>query len=202
MSGLIYGLLPHVGCIGFIVFSVLGVTAATAVFKPLLLNPYFFHILIALAIFFATVAAAIYLKKNGLLSWSGIKRKKGYLFTLYGTTIGVNLLLFMIIFPIIANVSAGASLATAVSGAFGGSGDLELSETESLVSLQVNIPCPGHAPLITGELQKINGVENVRFRFPDLFDIAYDFQKTSMEQIISLDVFNTYKATIISEKEL
>lgn len=60
---------------------------------------------------------------------------------------------------------------------FGGSGDLKLSEAESLVSLQVNIPCPGHAPLITGELQKINGVESIRFRFPNLFDVSYNPKK-------------------------
>jgi len=197
LSGLIYGLLPHIGCIGFIVFTVLGVTAATAVFRPLLLNPYFFHILIALAIFFATVAAAIYLQKNGLWSWSGIKRKKGYLFILYGTTISVNLLLFMVIFPIAANISAGSGLRDALTGSFAGSEKVELCESGSLLILQVDIPCPGHAPLITGEIRKISGVENVKFRFPNFFDVRYDIEKTFPEQITALEIFDIYKASMI-----
>jgi len=202
LSGLIYGLLPHIGCIGFIIFSVLGVTTATAIFRPLLLNPYFFHILIALAVFFATIAAAIYLKKNGIFSFQGIKKKKSYLLTLYGTTIGINLFLFMFVFPITANVDSGFSLTASLIGAFDGSEKLQLSGSGSLITLQVNIPCPGHAPLITGELKRINGVENIIFRFPNLFDVGYDPKQTSIEQIVSLDVFNTYKATVVEEKKI
>jgi len=211
LTGLIYGLVPHIGCIGFIVFSVLGVTAATAIFKPLLLNPYFFHILIALAFVFATIAAFFYFQKQGFITLqrsenglefsfiaSGLKRKWKYLLTLYGTTIGINLLLFMIIFPIAANVSTGSNLTASIIGAFGGGEKLQLAESEKLLILQVNIPCPGHAPLITGELKKISGVENVRFRFPNLFDVGYNPEKTSTEQIISLDVFNIYRATVVS----
>jgi len=66
--------------------------------------------------------------------------------------------------------------------------------------LQVNIPCPGHAPLIIGELKTIGGVKAVKFKFPNLFDVGYDPEKTSKEQILSLDVFGTYKATVVSEK--
>lgn len=32
LVGLIYGLIPHIGCIGFIIFSILGVTTATIFF--------------------------------------------------------------------------------------------------------------------------------------------------------------------------
>jgi len=39
LQGIAYGLVPHIGCIGFIVATVLGVTVATEFFKPLLLNP-------------------------------------------------------------------------------------------------------------------------------------------------------------------
>lgn len=199
-SGLLYGILPHIGCIAFILFTILGVTAATALFRPLLLNPYFFYILVALSLVFATISAFVYLKKQGIctcqkttdgtmvnFSLEGIKRKWKYLLTLYGTTVFTNLLLFMVIFPIVANLNSGLS----ITGSFVG--------TESSITLQVNIPCPGHAPLITEELKKIDGVISVKFRFPNLFDVSYDPTRTSKQQILSLDVFNIYKATITDE---
>lgn len=201
-TGLLYGLIPHIGCIAFIVFTILGVTAATSLFKPLLLNPYFFHILVALSIVFATISAFLYLKKQGFirkgLIRAGLKRKWKYLLTLYGTTVGINLLLFMIIFPIAANFNSGTTFTAAVIGAFGGGGELELSDSDSLITLQVKIPCPGHAPLIIGELKTIDGVSAVKFKFPNSFDVGYNPEKTSREQILSLDVFNTYKATVLT----
>lgn len=171
LTGLVYGLIPHLGCIAFIAFSVLGATTATALFKPLLLNPYFFHLLIVISVIFATISAFFHFKKQGFISWQ-------YLLTLYGTTIFINLLLFMVIFPLAANLQTESSLGTAV----------------KKVLLQVDIPCPGHAPLIIGELKGINGVGNVKFRFPNLFDVDYDPKKTSEEKILALTVFKTYKA--------
>lgn len=214
LVGLIYGLVPHIGCIAFIIFTVLGVTTATAFFKPLLLNPYFFHILVALSIVFATISAFFYFKKQGFISLqrnggglefsfipSGLKRKWKYLLTLYGTTIGINLLLFMVIFPIAANLNSGTTFTAALIGAFGGGEKSQLSESGSLITLQVKIPCPGHAPLITGELKKISGVKDVRFKFPNLFDVSYDLGTTTKEEILSLNVFNTYRATVINEQK-
>ena len=195
-SGIFYGLIPHIGCIGFIVFSILGVTAATAFFRPFLLNSYFFHILIAISFVFATISAIVFLKKNTILSFQGIKRKWKYLLTLYGTTIGINLLLFMVIFPIAANLNSGAGLGTTIIDTFGSNREFQLSESGALATLQVAIPCPGHASLIIGELKKNSGVENVKFRFPNLFDVDYNPQKTSQGEILSLEVFNTYQATI------
>ncbi len=190
LRGILYGLAPHTFCILFIIFSVLGATTATAALKPFLLNPYFFYFLIGLSFLFATISAIFYLKKNGILSLQGIKRKWKYLSILYGTTIFVNLFLFMVIFPIAANI---------------GSVSVPGSST-SLLTLQVDIPCPGHAPLIVGELKKISGVENVKFKFPNLFEINYNPQKTTEKEIISLEVFNTYKAKILNtdsyEKEV
>lgn len=213
-SGILYGLVPHTFCIAFIIFSILGVTIATALFKPFLLNPYFFHILVALSIVFATIAAIFYFKHQGFITLSktdkglelsflpsGIKRKWKYLLTLYGTTVGINLLLFMVIFPIAANLDSGTSLTAAIVSAFGKGENLQSFSSESFLTLKVNIPCPGHAPLITGELKKISGVENVMFRFPNLFDVGYNPEKTTKEEILSLDVFNTYKATIINEEK-
>ncbi len=85
-QALAYGLIPHIGCIGFIVASVIGATVAMSIFRPLLMNRYIFHILILISIGFATVSSVIYLRKNKLLSFAGIKRKKGYLATMYEPT--------------------------------------------------------------------------------------------------------------------
>jgi len=51
-----------------------------------------------------------------------------------------------------------------------------------------------------GELKTIDGTENIQFRSPNVFDVIYNPEKTSKEQILSLDVFNSYKPTVISEK--
>jgi copper chaperone CopZ len=208
-QGIIYGLIPHTGCIAFILASVLGVTVATELFKPLLLNPYFFYILILMSFIFATISAIIYMKKQGFITFNkseggleigfspeGIKRKWKYLSTLYGTTIGVNLLLFIIIFPLLANVSAFSSSTT---GAFVGVASNENVNSISSIRLKVDIPCSGHAPLISQELKSINGVVGVQFSFPNIFDVKYDSTKTSKQQILSLDVFKTYKATVLDE---
>jgi len=206
IHGIIPGLMAHSCCIGFIIASILGATVATQILKPLLLNPYFFHILVALSFIFATISAIFYLKRQGFISINkgngglelsfspaGIKRKWRYLSTLYGTTIGINLLFFMIIFPVLANVSASPT------GAFVGvnsNGDDGISS----IRLKVAIPCPGHAPLIIQELRSINGVVEAKFSFPNIFDVKYDSTITSTQQILSLEVFKTYKATVLDEQ--
>ncbi len=213
LTGLVYGLVPHIGCIAFLLFSILGATAATTFFKPLLLNRYFFHILVALSIVFATISALFYFKKQGFLKFSknnggldivffpsGIKRKRKYLLTLYGTTIGINLILFLVIFPVVANLNSGATLTASMMAVFGKGEELELSESNALITLKVDIPCPGHAPLIMGELETIDGTENIQFRSPNVFDVIYNPEKTSKEEILSLDVFNSYKPIVIGEK--
>lgn len=188
--GILYGLLPHSFCIAFIIFSILGITAATTLLKPLLLNPYFFYILIGLSFIFAAIAAVIYLKKTGNLSLPGIKKKWKYLSILFGTTISINLILFMVIFPIMANLKSG-SLKPSIKE------ESIINQSQSLLALKVQIPCPGHAPLITDEINKIGGVKSVKFKFPNLFDVIYDSSKTSQEKILSLGVFETYKAEVI-----
>ncbi|MFC1705144.1 hypothetical protein ACFLZ6_02355 [Nanoarchaeota archaeon] len=179
-AGLFYGLVPHTGCIAFIIFTVLGVTAASAFIKPLLLNRYFFHMLIGLSLVLATVSATIYLKKHNMLSRDGIKTKRKYLLTLYGTSIGINLLLFLVVFPLATNMASAAP-----TGAFS-------VVASSDITLQVDIPCPGHAPLISEELKTINGVRSVKYRFPNYFDVNYDNTLTSKEDMASLTVFSSY----------
>lgn len=206
-EGIIYGLTPHIGCIGFIVASVLGVTVAVNLFKPLLMNPWFFHILMAISFVFATVSAMFYLKKNDILSMAGIARKKKYLATMYGSTAGINLLLFFVLFPMIANLDTGSfANSSSPTGAFTltnqgntNTNTVAVTESTSILVLQVDIPCPGHAPLISGELKSVSGVTGVKFNSPNYFDVAFDGEKTSKEEILSLDVFKTYPAKVVSE---
>ncbi len=183
VSGLVYGLIPHTGCIAFIIFTILGVTAASAIFRPLLMNRYFFHGLILLSLVFATLSAGVYLHKRGMLSVDGVKKKRRYLSVLYGTSVGINLLLFMVIFPVAANMT-GASVAV---------------DGMPQMVLKVDIPCPGHAPLISQSLMQIGGVKSVKYRFPDYFDVAYDSSQTNTDEILSIDVFEPYPAIVVSQ---
>jgi copper chaperone CopZ len=207
IQGIIYGLVPHSFCIGFILASIVGATTLTQLFKPLLLNPNFLYILIAISFFFATVSAIVYFNRLGFISIrknenglylfiesEGIKGKWKYLSTLYGTTIGVNLLFFLIIFPVLTNITSGSALANVYAN--GNSSNIQT------LRLQVDIPCSGHAPLITSELKSISGVINVKFSFPNIFDVYYDSSKTSKEQILSLEVFKTYKASVLGSVSL
>jgi len=181
-SGLLYGIIPHTGCILFLVFAVLGVTTATAFFKPLLMSQYFFYGLIVLSFIFATISAVIYLKKHCLLSLKGIKQKKMYLSVLYGTSLGINLLLFLFIFPIAANMTGASTVVT--------------GESIERITLDVAIPCPGHAPLISTALNELSGVVSVIFSFPKTFDVQYDTTQISVKDILALDVFVPYPATL------
>ncbi len=187
-QALAYGLIPHIGCIGFIIASVIGATVAMSIFRPLLMNRYIFHFLILISIGFATVSSVIYLRKNKLLSIKGIKRKKGYLFTMYGITVGINLVLFFFVFPMLANLSP--------TGALVGVADSDLST----LNMKVDIPCPGHAPLITSELKTLPGIAFVKFSFPENFEVKYDERITTKTEMLSLEVFEEYPATILSSE--
>ena len=72
----------------------------------------------------------------------------------------------------------------------------ENNANTNLLTIQVAIPCPGHASLIINELKKLNGVNNVDFRFPNYFDISYSPEKISKEEIISINIFKTYSAQV------
>jgi len=176
------GIFPHTFCILFIVFTVLGMTSMTYLLKPIMMSQYFFYILILVSIIFTTISALIYLKTTNNLSIKGIIIKQKYLLMLYLATISINILLFLIIFPLAANL--GVSVA---------------KESDSNIMLQVAIPCSGHAPLITNELKAINGVTGVKFSLPNLFNITYN-SSASKSQIIGLEVFGTYKALEIINK--
>lgn len=189
LVGLAYGIIPHIGCIMFIIGSILGVTILMQFFRPLLMNRYIFHYLILISLGFATLSSCLYLKKNNSLSIKGIKSKKGYLSIMYGSTIGVNLVLFFFIFPLLANIS--------LTGAVVFDGNPEDLKT---FKMSVNIPCPGHAPLISNEVKTIEGVIDSRFSFPNNFEVNFDSSKTNINEILSLEVFNQYPATITEEE--
>lgn len=187
IKGILYGLLPHTFCIAFVVASIIGATAATAFFKRFLLLPYFFEILVGLSLVFATLSAVWYLKRNSLFSVGGVKSKWRYLSILYGTTILVNLLFFSVIFPRVANLSYGRNTVLSQTGNI------------SQVTIQVQIPCSGHAPLIIDELKKLPGIGEIKFQMPNRFAVNYDSSKTDPGKIVSAEIFRSYPAIVVSE---
>ena len=180
-QGLLFGLIPHVGCIAFIIAAIVGASFFMNLFRPLLLSSYFFYALIGFSLVFATLSAIVYLKKNGFLNFEGIKRQKKYLATLYGITISVNLVLFLLIFPLSANfVSAGSSSA---------------NEDSGVVELEVIIPCSGHAPLIINEVSQEEGVQEVKYSFPYSFTVKFDKDVTSPDKILLADIFDEFEGS-------
>jgi hypothetical protein len=62
--------------------------------------------------------------------------------------------------------------------------------------LAVDIPCPGHAPLIIGELKETDGVITARYRGPDLFDVTFDAGRVSVDEILAQSVFQSFAARV------
>jgi hypothetical protein len=93
----------------------------------------------------------------------------------------VNLALFIFIFPAMANVNSGV--------------DQSKGTYTASLSIAVQIPCSGHASLIVDELKKNNGVGQVLFKMPNIFDVKYDPTQISPKKILLTDIFETYKAT-------
>ncbi len=189
-KGILYGLIPHVGCLMFLIFTVLGITALSAILKPMLLNSYFFDLLIVFSLVLTTLSAVIYLKRASLFSLHGIKLKWKYLFTLYGTTIAVNLLLFLVVFPYAANFNFNYPAESASIG---------ISQAAiKKITLEVDIPCFGHAPLVIGELKNNAGIRDVKFRLPNVFDIYYDSSKISEKEILLFKIFKDFKPKVLT----
>jgi len=199
LKGLLYGIVPHIGCIAFIVLTVLGVAGGTAIFSKFLFKSYFFYAMIGLSFSLATVSAALYLKRNGILSIAGAKRKWGYLLTLYGTTLVVNLLMFYVVFPSLGNINSFSAGATGPTGAITTpTGAFVAQETtQAKLTLQVDIPCGGHAPLVTGELKKLTGITGVKFRSPNYFDVTFDSSAIAEEQILAAGIFQEFPARTV-----
>jgi copper chaperone CopZ len=183
LQGVFYGIAPHGFCIAFVILSVTGTALGASFMKKIMMFNYFFHILIALSVIFATVSAALYLKRNNKFSLGGAKRSWKYLSILYGATVGVNLLFFLVLFPYAANFKFASA-------------QRDVSPLDRKMEIRVDIPCSGHASLISGELKKIDGVKSVKFKFPDFFEISYDESKVTEDRIFSLEVFKTYEAEL------
>ncbi len=178
-----YGVFPHIGCIAFILGSVLGVTFMMTVFRPLLMNRYIFHIMVGMSILFATVSSVLYLKKHDFLHLEGIKRKWKYLTTMYSVTIGANVLLLLVVFPMVASATGG---------------NIDLAGVDhSEFRMDVDIPCAGHAPLIMEETRALDGVYDVEYVTLGKFDVRYDPDTITVEEIFSIEVFQNYPAELL-----
>jgi len=158
-KGLLCGLIPHSGCVIFILLSVFGATALSGFFASSFSSRFFFHLLVALSFVLATISAAIYLRRNGIMSLAGARAKRGYLLVLYGTTLLVNLLLFLVVFPYAANFRFDSFTSRASL----------IDVADAMMTVKVDIPCSGHAPLVSGELRKVSSVKEVKYRLPDFF---------------------------------
>ncbi len=199
--GLLYGLVPHTFCILFIVLSIVGATAATSVLKRFLYIPYLFQIILGLSFVFATISAFFYLRRSGLLSRAGVKARWKYLTVLYGTTIAVNVLLFWVVFPTVANLQAQeVTLPAPTTGVAQPIGPSAPSGADTAAAkattLQVAIPCPGHAPLIIDELRRVDGVLGVRYQSPNLFQVRYDPARLTVDRILAQEVFKSFPAQV------
>ncbi|MDD5651602.1 MAG: hypothetical protein PHF86_14505 [Candidatus Nanoarchaeia archaeon] len=65
------------------------------------------------------------------------------------------------------------------------------------LTLQVKIPCPGHSGLIISQLENLEGVKNVEFKLPNLFEVSYNPNKINKEKLLNLNIFKEYEASII-----
>lgn len=190
LQGIVYGLIPHIGCIMFVFAAIIGATALIQLFKPILMNKNIFYYLILISLGFATLSSFFYLKKNKKLSWSGIKDKKRYLLIMYLSVVGINILLFFFIFPFLANLGNNGVVSA-----------LDDNST-SFFEITSKIPCPGHAPLISDEVKTMEGVKAVEYSFPNNFKIYYNPSLTSKQEILQLGIFEEFPAEVINEGKL
>lgn len=178
--GLASGIIPHFFCILFIIFTLLGSVVGASVAKKFLLIPHFFLFLVILSFIFATVSAWLYLRRKSCCSAKGIKGNWKYLSLLYSTTLIINLAFIYFIFPAFASTN---------------NNDQAIAQkTMDSFAIKVDIPCSGHASLITSELKTIKGVSGISYVPLSTFEISYDPSMTDPEAILSLEIFKTYPA--------
>jgi len=177
-KGLLYGLIPHTFCIIFFILTISGAAGGAAIAKKFLLIPNFFLFLTIASLLFASLAAFFYLRRKCCCNTSGIKKQWKYLSSLYLTTIVINILMAYVILPASANQIDKQTIN---------------EKTTAVINLSVQLPCPGHAPLITDEIKKIDGVGAVNFQLPRHFQVNYNPQKTNPTEIMSLEIFKTFK---------
>ena len=171
-NGVISALIPHVGCIAFIVVTLLGISAGSIFLKKFILASWSFPLLFFISFLLASISSVFYFKKNCC------ENKTKYISILLGSVLIVNGLLFYVVFPWVANIN-GKAYGNFVAG---------LSE----MKLKVEIPCSGHASLIVDELKNA-GVTEVVYNDPDQFDVKYDNKKITKDSILSLSVLKEFK---------
>lgn len=72
----------------------------------------------------------------------------------------------------------------------------------SSVRLMVAIPGSDHASLVAEDLKNVEGITDVYWSPPNLYDIKYDPSMTSVDKILSRDIFKKYNASVVSPKKL
>lgn len=179
-SGIISSVIPHLGCIVFIVMTLLGVSVGSVFLKKLILNSWSFPILVFISFFIAGISTFFYLKSNCC------KNKIKYVATLLISVLVVNALVFYVVFPWAANLN----------GRMSGNSSVVLAEMD----LKVEIPCSGHASLIIDELKK-GGASEVVYNTPDEFRVRYDGSKVTKENLISLAILKEFKAVEIYQSK-
>lgn len=186
LSGILLGIIPHSFCLAFILFSIFGAVTAAAFIKKALIIPNFFVFLIIFSVLLATLSSLLYLKSNNYLSVSGVQRKWKYLVSVYSGILVVNVLMFFVVFPAMANFDSGKRLREAPSVS---------KDALSFLTIKTQIPCSGHAPLIIDEIKQNKDVYSVTFSMPNTFNVSYDPKKTSPEEIVSVETLKIYKTT-------
>lgn len=68
----------------------------------------------------------------------------------------------------------------------------------SVLTINVAIPCGGHAPIIITSLKTLPGVEKIDYTPISKFKVYYNSTKTSKQEILSLEIFKQFKATEIN----
>lgn len=180
-QGIVSGLIPHTFCILFIAFTLFGSVFGATIAKKFLLIPHFFLFLVILSFIFATLSAWLYLRKCNYCSANKLKTKWKYLTMLYGLTLIINIVFIYLIFPAIANTINGPE------------NNQVANQAVDQLTIKVDIPCSGHAPLIIDEVKKSCNIQSINYQLPNVFEIKYDPKITSAENILSLAIFKTYK---------
>ncbi len=180
-KGILFGLLAHLPCIALIIITIIGISLGGTLLTTFM-SSYLFYGLIGLSFVLVTISAIIYLKRQNSLNIEGIKDNWKYLAILYGIAIIINILFLTVIFPYSTNlVSASQNKIT-------------FAENLQIINLQVNIPCAGHAILISSELKKDLGIKNVEYNFPSSFKISFNPKETTKQNILNNPIFKEYSA--------
>jgi hypothetical protein len=133
----------------------------------------------------ATISIYIYLRKTCGCGKDEIKRRWKYITLVYSTTLIVNLIFFYGLIPVLANINLKK--------------DVTVQQELTEISLEVGIPCTGHAFLIIDEIKKCDGVNSVEFILPNIFKVQYEAEQSVLEKIKTLEIFKDFKMSILKD---